>query len=207
MIKKIITGVITFVLCSCVLLCGAYAYLTNKTKNSTEKKVKAEKTDEPYEKSLPDDAGVLISMDDELGILVYLDFEDESIKAVITDDVKKARKGEYGYTVDYTVYADFNLLSGFVDRIGGIDIEIEEEKVRLTGVQVAEYLSDNDTKELRKEVIKAITSTISSNDITRSDLVYIIENCDSTELSLPDCFYWSEYLGEMCKNVTVVDMT
>ena len=73
--------------------------------------------------------------------LFYLDFEKRTI-SILTDN-KNTNTGDtlYGYPVDYTVSAGYDLLVYIIDTVGGIELETESEILRFTGVQIADMLS------------------------------------------------------------------
>lgn len=204
MIKKTAKMLISFLACLGVLLGISYAYLSNKNEE-IKTRVRSEKKDEPYVSNAPDNCGVCLIMPDDSGMLFYLDFKKTKITVLPISDATEISGDYLGYSVDYSVYADYNLVSGIIDRIGGIDIEENGEKMRLTGDGATELLSVNNNLDKKVKVLEATFNSISKNGLSRDDLVFIISNCDSTELSLGDCFYWAEYLSGMAENITVVN--
>ena len=201
--NRFLKASISCIVCVVFFVGVSYAYLsanTGKVKTQVEKV----KNDEPYGNTTPVNCGLLLSMPDNTGLLFYLDFLKTGITVISVDNIDDAQNEYRGYSVDYHIYADYSLVSGIIDRIGGIEIEENGENIRLTGVQVTEKLG-TDTERLTKyKVLKAVFDRISENGLSRSDFVYIIENCDSTELSLPDCFYWSNYIKDMGANISIV---
>lgn len=178
---------------------GGYLYL-NRELSTVENKTYSV----PYYSPAPENAGVMFRIGQQ-GVLVYLDFEDNNIRFVY--DTKDTPTGGllYGYTVDYTVESDFDLLSGIVDILGGIELERDGEILRYTGVQVSELLLKNNCdRDLCDEVILKITEKVKNTGFQNEDFLYIIEN-SSTDLSLPDCYYWREYISALCGNVQIVN--
>jgi len=206
MLEKILKTMLSLVLCGGVLLGGAYLYLKYKPLESTSI-VQGQKENEPYTKEktdIPENCGILVNMSDNSGCLIYLDFEKGKISALPTSDTTEIKKDFKGYDVDCQVNCDYLTLSEFVDRIGGVEIENNEEKIRLSGDQLFEYLWENKSTEVEDRLIAAVAQSIKENGITRSDLVYLMDNCETTGLTLSRCYYWSDFLEEMSNNITVI---
>lgn len=200
--KGILKAFLTSVVCSVVFLAAAFVYLNMEAK--TEKTEVKDPTI-PYTQSAPDDCGVLVAFPDESGCLVYFDFTKSSITTLFCDDVDSVQKEYKGYSVDYNLEADYELLSGIIDRCGGIDLKITENVLRYTGFQITDFLSTKaDTREIRAVIAKAVFKTIAENGIDTELLVYVIEN-SNTDLSVPICLNWHEYLKDMCQNATVIN--
>ncbi len=203
--KGILKGALAFVICAVVFIGGSYAYLTNHIENKTKTgSVSKEKQDEPYTAPEPQNCGILVAMPDKSGMIFYLDFLKKGITAIPIEDTEEIEKEYMGYSVDYNIYADYSLLSGLIDRIGGVEFEEDGVKERLTGMGVVEKLGSNSDRLLKYKILKSAFDTISQNGLTRSDLIYITENCDSTQLSVADCFYWVNYLKEMAGNINII---
>lgn len=201
--KNILKGTLTFLICTVLFVGGSYAYLTNKDGKKT-KQANDTKSDEPYTAATPVNCGILVRMPDKSGILFYLNFLKTGITVIPISDCNDLRNEYCGYSVDYNIYADYSLLSGLIDRIGGIEIDDSGEKGRLTGIDVTEKLSTSNDRILKYNILNSTFNKIKETGLTRSDFVYIIENCDSTELSIKDCFYWGSYLKAMANNVSII---
>lgn len=201
--KGVLKAILTTAVCAALFL-SAFLFYTNMNGKKTEK-TEAKNNSVPYYKSTPDDCGVLVEFPDETGCVVYFDFTKESITAIFTDDVKNVGKSFRGYSVDYTLCADYDLLSGIIDRSGGVDLNLKGSLLRYTGVQITDILSGiGDPTSIRGIVAKAIFKSISENGVTNDDIVYIIEN-SKTDLSVPVCLSWPEYLKDMCRNASVIN--
>ncbi len=128
----------------------------------------------------------------------YLDFEAEDLSIIYVGENDIENDEIYGYPIDFTVSADYSLLSYIVDAVGGINLQINEETLSFTGVQIAEIM---ETTAQRSELIRNITEQIilliSKQGFDREHILYIIENSE-TDLTVPDCYYWSEYIKEVC---------
>lgn len=174
-----------------IFVCSGYFYLNQKF-------TQTEKSDEtiPYYNSAPENAGVLFDICS-TRTLFYLNFEKNTIS--ILSDNKNTEIGDtlYGYPIDYTIIGNYDLLEYIIDSLGGIELETENETLRYTGVQIADTLrKTTDTKEVYKKIIPKIFDKIKEQGIMREDLLYIIENSE-TNLTFPDCYYWSDYIKEL----------
>ena len=165
---------------------------------SSEKKAAQNETESvPYYSAYPESKGVLF---DFLGdkTLLYFDFEGKSLSVVYPDEISEENK-IYGYPIDFRVSADYSLLEYIIDAVGGIVLKIGEETLSLTGVQVSNILETNtEREELRREIAEQIILKISKQGFDRENVLYIIEN-SKTDLTVPDCYYWSEHLKEVCQ--------
>lgn len=172
----------------------------NKSLDPAEKKAESV----PYYSHIPESKGIMFDICDRR-TLVYLDFETTAL-CVIPDAEDVPLGGNlYGYSVDYRVKGDYDLLGGIIDIAGGIELETEEEILRFTGIQIANKLSrESYNKEQSKEIINGIFKNLSQIGFQNSDFLYIIENSE-TNLTIPDCYYWSEYIKKLCSNLQIID--
>ena len=135
---------------------------------------------------------------------VYLNFENEEMKIVFPLN-GDSEDTVYGYSVDYTVKGDYYLLAEIIDAADGIELQSDDGKYRYTGVQIAELLSNTvDTEELKRNIITALASKTADFGIDENVFYDIIKKGD-TNLTVPDCHRWAEYLSLLCKNCTVVN--
>lgn len=170
---------------------------------SSEKKAAQNETESvPYYLAYPESKGVLF---DFLGdkTFFYLDFEGQSLSVIYPDETYE--KEIYGYPIDFKVSADYSLLEYVIDAVGGITLERGEEILNLTGVQVTDILETSPERdELRREIAEQIVFGISKQGLDRESVLYIVENSE-TDLSIPDCYYWSEHLKEVCSLPRIVN--
>ncbi len=203
--KGILKAFFTSVICAAVFLAAAYIYLNMEIKTDKTEKTEVKDYTVSYTQNPPDDCGVLVTFPDESGCLIFFDFTKTSITALFCNDVNLVQKEYKGYSVDYNLEADYNLLSGIIDRCGGIDLKLTEELLRYTGIQITDILSTKvDTTSIRSPIAKAIFKTIGANGIDSELLVYVIEN-SNTNLTVPVCLNWHKYLKDMCQNTTVIN--
>lgn len=201
--KSILKIFFTVSFCAALFAAGAYFYLT-ATIEKQNSAADTKKSGIPYS-SAPDDSGVLFIMPDGSGVLIYLEFSQTAISAVFIDDCTGDDSVFYGYPADYRIDIDYTLLAGIIDNAGGIELGENEGRLRYTGVQVVELLSyTEDFRALTKETLSSLFKSIAKNGFSESDMTYILENCESSTLTLPECFKWNEYIPKMSAAVTVV---
>ena len=185
-----------------IFFLGAYAYLDyniNKQATKTEEKDYSV----PY-KNIPDNAGIAFALPNGSAVLCYLDFENTCIKVLNIEDYDRNNSTYYGYDVDYNVQTDYDFICGIIDRVGGVSIEINDEIMRYTGVQVIDLISSDYDSNIKNQIIAQIFDCISKNNFSNDDFVYIIENSEN-DLSIVDCIYWLDYIGEMVKKISLVN--
>lgn len=184
--------------CLLTLVGGGYAYLSFNTEKTDNKASKV-----PYEFAPPENAGIMFEFCGDR-TFVYLNFENEEMKIVfpLSGDLGDT---VYGYSVDYLVEGDYYLLADIIDAADGIELQSDDGKYRYTGVQIAELLSNTvDTEELKRNIIAALTRKTADFGIDENVFYDIIKKGD-TNLTVPDCHRWAEYLSLLCKNCTVVN--
>lgn len=200
--KKIRFAIKVFTFCLCLLLVfigSGYFYLSHEL---TPAETKQEAI--PYNNTLPQNAGVIFDICGDR-TLCYMNFETETLSIVFDDKNTSVGEKLYGYPADYIVKGDYDLLCGIIDIIGGVELGWEEEILRYTGVQITEKLErtvDRDT--LRREIIGKIIEKISYRGFQKEDLLYIIENSE-TNLTVPDCYYWPQYIKNLATGVRIVN--
>ncbi len=192
--KNIFKRALIIFLCGALFFGAAYAYLDYNLNKQTAKADQKDYT-VPY-KNIPDNAGIAFLLPDGSGVMAYLDFESSCINVVNIENYDRNNNMYYGYTVDYIIEADYQLIGGIVDRVGGVNIEINGETLRYTGVQVIDLLSVNQDKNVKPQIITQIFKQISKIGFSKDDFVYIMENSESN-LSIIDCIYWLDYIDEL----------
>lgn len=184
--------------CLLTLVGGGYAYLRFNTEKTDNKASKV-----PYEFAPPENAGIMFEFCGDR-TFVYLNFENEEMKIVFPLN-GDSEDTVYGYSVDYTVKGDYYLLAEIIDAADGIELQSNDGKYRYTGVQIAELLSNTvDTEELKRNIITALVGKTADFGIDENVFYDIIKKGD-TNLTVPDCHRWAEYLSLLCKNCTVVN--
>ena len=157
----------------------------------------------PYE-ALPDNCGVLFAFPDKSGCLFNLDFTNRKINGLIIENIEKDPVQLAGYTADYTVHSSYELIAGIIDKAGGVELEIEGEILRYTGIQIIDIISvTKDIDDIRYNVIIQVLQKISQNGFSKEDFSYIIEY-GNTDLTIPICYEWDNYIKEMCGSVNIL---
>lgn len=182
-------------LCCTLFVCTGYFYLESSI-TDTENEVKQV----PYY-SVPQNAGITVEIGEDT-TFIYLSFEDERV--IVVSEGEQSDFVRYGYTVDFSLSTDFEMLSGLVDRLGGIDIEKDGETYCYMGTQVANLLDfSSEFKRDKITVLESLLARIGQVGLTVDDLLYIISRSE-TNLTLPDCYFWAEYLKDMSKNAVFI---
>lgn len=197
---KYILNFISICLCVGIIFVGAgYLYL-NRELGEVENKVPSV----PYYQSAPDNKGVMFDISGER-CLFYMDFERRQLTVIYDDNNTPLGGYLYGYTVDYEIEGDYDLLAGIIDILGGLELENEEGILRYTGVQVTDILMHTaDNENFIRDIVSEILHKVSKNGFGNEDFLYIIEN-SKTNLTVPDCYYWRDYISEICSNVQIAN--
>ena len=199
--RKTIKNILAIFLCGVLFFGASYAYLHfNINKGAT--KAEQKNYDVPY-KLLPENSGIAFVLPDNSAVITYLDFEKNRIDVVNVEKYDETNDLYYGYTADYKAEINYELIGGVIDRIGGINVEVEGEKLRYTGVQAIDLISENLNNDIKGQILTEIFKQISKNNFSKDDFIYIIENSKS-DLSLLDCIYWLDYIDEMCQNINFI---
>ncbi|MGN0492471.1 MAG: hypothetical protein ACI4F7_02395 [Acutalibacteraceae bacterium] len=200
--KRKIFGIIKLIVL-CIICCslfvgGGYFYLRKNFKEA-ENKVSSV----PYSFSAPESKGIMLDICGSLTFL-YLDFEEERLTVIVPPE-KEYTDEIFGYPVDFTVTTDYRLVSAIIDYADGIELNLNGETLRYTGVQVYDILSRTvDTSELKRKIITALLEKIGENGIDGEVFGYIIQNTE-TDLTVPDCYYWEKYIARLCKNGGIIN--
>lgn len=173
-----------------------YMMLSSKVTLAEKKQEKV-----PYYESVPQNVSVLLTVLDSK-TLFFLDFEKENMRVLSVGE--EDGYTFYGYSTDYYSECSLNTVSGIIDIIGGIELEINDEKLNYTGIQVKEILEYNTDKTMETEILKKTIEKISKTGFSKEDFLYIIKN-SNTNLTVPDCYNWEKYIGKLCKNAIFVN--
>lgn len=130
---------------------------------------------------------------------LFLDFENEELGVYTNNDEFRFAEEDYCFDIECTEV----LVAGMIDRVGGLELNMDGERLRYTGLQVTSLIyGEKGTPQRRRDALEEFFQKASVNGLSRKDFIYIIENT-KTNLTVPDCFYWPEYIGETCKNITI----
>lgn len=183
----------------CVLVSAGYFYLERSIKAPAD--TSAEKV--PYYQEAPENIGVLFNIF-ENKTLMYFDFTNETTAVVFVDGLPLS-DNIYGYEVTNQISANYDTLGSVVDIVGGIDLETDGQLLNFTGTQISHLLkTTRSTLDLRREIITQIFEKISSKGFSLEDMLYIIKNSE-TDLSVPQCYTFIDYLPKTVKNFYFVN--
>ena len=200
--KTVFKRAVVIVSSALVFFLGAYAYLDYNLNRQTAEADRKDYT-VPYEQKL-ENAGIVFLLPDGSAVLAYLDFENDCINVINIERYDSGNDLYYGYTADFTVETDYKLIGGIIYRIGGVNIEIDGEILRYTGIQVIDLISQNSNDNIKNQIIIGIFEQISKNNFSKDDLLYIIENSNSS-LTVIDCVYWLDHIGQICRTINFVN--
>ena len=189
-------------MCGALFFCAVYGYLYY---NLNKKILSAdEKNFETEYRYLPESEGIGFLLPDSSAILVYLNFKENCINVVNIDLYDQNCDLYYGYTMDYTVEVDEQLISGIVDRVGGVNVSTGGQTYRYTGAQVEELIKTVPNGSVKSQIISEIFKQISKNGFTRENFVYILQNA-KTNLSILDCINWLGFIDQIRENIVFVE--
>lgn len=186
----------------CVLLFVAVGYYyinSNLVKTETEPIEKV-----PYYQEKPENAGVLIDI---LGdkTYIYFDFENSKIASVLFLEDKDIEGNEiYGYPIDYNLETNVDFVANLVDYLSGIELDLNGEILRYTGVQIAEIIMKDQDKIYKKEIFQNIIKQISIKGIGNDFIMDSQENIN-TNITVPQFYYWCDNIKGIADNLLVVD--
>lgn len=169
-----------------IFSCG-YFYLDSRLKKSM---VNESVESVPYYTQIPENKSVLMTVCQDK-ILLNLNFEEEIINIIFLETEAE----NYGYTVDYEVICNYEMIGYLVDVAGGIELD----GLRYTGVQITEMLEYNPQDITSKKLItQNIIKGISNNGFAKENLLYIIDNSE-TNLKFNQCFDWVGWIPKLCR--------
>ncbi len=163
--------------------------------DSHDIKVENEVESVPYYTQLPDNKGVMFEIGTR-NAYFFLDFENSAVTVILNSQNVE----NMGYNVDYTIGADYSILRDICDYFEGINLTIDAETLRYTGTQVVELLSRDNSDELRIKIIKAIFEKIEKQG-TGADFFNMLINSGKTDMKMPDCYFWTDFMDDVAKNV------
>ena len=201
-LKKIFKLALITFLSTAIFFGAAYAYLDYSLKNATTNIDKKDFSVQ-YDRT-PQNCGIALVFSDNSAALVYLDFKEVCVRILDVESYDSTRPEYNGYTADYTISVSYELVEGIIDRVGGINIEKDNECYRYTGAQVIDLIAYGRVDNIKKQILKQVFDKISKNSFSKEDIVYIIENSESN-LSFVDCIDWIDYLKDMCRRVEFVN--
>lgn len=190
----------TFIICSltfAICVGAGYLYLSKNFKQADN-----DVENVPYNQTLSENKGILLNCNHE-SVFFYLDFLDNKIVVSLSPENPQNNK-IYGYSHDYTIESDNTLITNIIDCVGGVELFVEETKLRYTGIQVSELLKKSNSKELRCDIITKVCEKIELYGIGNEFFSSILNN-SKTELKFSECYLWREYLPLLCGNLHFIN--
>jgi hypothetical protein len=132
-------------------------------------------------------------------VYTYLDFENSRVLVILDN----SNISEMGYEIDYTVEANYMLISEICDYFEGVNLTIDAETLRYTGNQVVELLSTSGDYNLRKNIICAIFEKMAQQGVEANFFNSII-NESKTNLKMPDCYFWCDFMDDIAKDINFI---
>lgn len=191
--KSFFVWLISFAATGVFIICLLYGYFAAKDGIQKYIDVKNNKSDVPYSGQQPENFGIKLTLPDEKGIVFSLDFEQQEIRVFETGSEESNQEQKYFVDISYDLFCET------IDKIGGIIINQNGEEVRITGITAAETLKES--AENSKEILPAFINAICKNGLSKTDFLYVLENCEKTNLSVVDLFPYNDMLSEMLKNI------
>ena len=152
----------------------------------------------------PESKGLLFTTEDIKAVLFFLDFEGEVAYIINISNHSGIVDNYAGYRIDYSFGTDYYVLSSVFDRLGGLDLDIDGEYLRYTGVQVCDILAAEHSTDISLKIVTALCEKISENGFSTDDFIFLIENT-TTNLTVPDCIYWQGMLKNIFSNAIFVN--
>ncbi len=140
----------------------------------------------PYYSQIPENKSVLIKMGTKSAHF-FMDFEVMEMTITINPDA---------YSADFTVDADYSLLSDICNYFDGINLMRDAETLRYTGEQVVDLLSSDNSDKVRIDIISAILNKMSEQGVG-ADFFNMIITKSKTDIKMPDCYFWTEFMDDI----------
>lgn len=202
--KKTVLQIISVILVS-ALVFAAFVFAVTRVKPLVG--VAVPKNDIVYEPptDYPSNTTIMFTFEDGYSLCVKFEFEKSFISALFLENANQKAFENFGFFATETVNFSYKSLMDFIDTIDGINLDIFGEEMRYTGVQVCNIIAvNNDHIETKTKILKAVFNKIYKIGFSSDALYCIMNNTDNT-LSVPDCYGWTEYLGEMCNRYNIVN--
>jgi hypothetical protein len=156
----------------------------------------------PYKPEPPQNAGILLTINGD-ETFFYLDFFNEKITVSLKPE-EPFNNEIYGYSFDYKIESDSSLISYVVDYVGGIDLKVENQDLRLTGEQVKALYDGNVSLDFKKEIIEVLAGKFTQTFVGVEFFSDII-NATQTDLKIIDCYFWDDYFNKVCNNLHFIE--
>ena len=194
--RQILLTVLAVMCCASIFLGVSYLML-----KSGAEPTKQNESAIPYTENEDAPKGLLFNFYEGGSVFVNFDTAQQTTMVILLPhDCDQTAVCDYGYTVFKRIKTDYAMLEGFIDRIGGIELQ----DMRYTGVQVTEQLKHSVDNDLRRNIISAVFEKLALNGLTSENLVFIIEN-STTDFSFPDGYSLLSNIGALSKNINFIN--
>ena len=196
-LKLFLKTVIISLFCGVIFFAVGYYYLTRNFETTVN-----EVENVPYTQVTEENKGILLIINNE-ETFINLDFYNKKITVCLLPENSENEK-ILGYPKNFTIEASEEVLIKIIDYIDGLELIINNEKIRCTGTQVLELFYENKIKDFERVIIKSIFERIAQKEIGVDFFTMIISN-STTDLKLKDCYFWSEEFAVLCKKIEFID--
>lgn len=177
----------------CIFLFAGFGWIYLKLNSTAQlKNASVSETEIPYF-SVPRNTSVLYIFSNKSTALLILDFAEKKLTAVLNPDSS--------IDYDYTLQPLSGTSDGFIDRLGGLELEQNGKIFRYTGSQAVKLLANGAINE--EPLLRAVFNRIAVLGLTRSQMTFLLQN-SKTELTVPICYSWPEWLCELCANAEII---
>lgn len=200
--KKFLKYASVVLICALIFFGCSYFYL-NKNLKTAEMPAGKNRENVPYRET-PENCGLRFFLPGKKVMLIFLDFTEQISYIINIDSNNTAGNAYAGYGFSYDFTLDYSVLSELFDRLGGLDLDINGEALRLTGVEVCDRLCRDNSGNFAFNVANAVCGRLAADGFSGDDFVYLLEN-SGTNLTVPVCIYWQPHIKKMFANAVFVN--
>ena len=157
---------------------------------SQDVKVENKNESVPYYTQIPENKSVIIKMGTRSAHF-FMDFEAMQMTISLNPE---------DYTADFSIEADYSVLADICDYFDGINLMRDAETLRYTGEQVVELVSVDNSDKMRLDIISGILNKMSEQGVG-ADFLNMIITKSQTDMKMPDCYFWVEFMADLSANV------
>ena len=143
----------------------------------------------PYYSQVPENKSVLIKMGTR-SVGFNIDFKEMQMVVTVNPE---------SYNANFMIEADYSLLADICNYFNGINLMRNAETLRYTGEQVVDLLSSDNSDKIRVDIISAIFEKMTEQGVG-ADFFNMIITKSKTNMKMPDCYFWTEYMDDIAKN-------
>lgn len=182
------------VIAVCIFAFAGLGWIYLRLEGRSEKRTVSEAENKIPYSSVPQEADILYTFSNRTQALLSLNFAEGTVTAAL----EPAPDAFF----DYELQPLSGAVEGFIDRLGGLEVEQGGKILRYTGSQAVKLLADGAVGE--EELLRAAFDKIAQNGITRSQITFLLQN-SRTDLTVPICYSWPEWLKELCANSSIIN--